>query len=77
MPYKIVYNKNGCIGAGECAVIAPDLWKVGNDGQAILAGSKQNPKTGNFELVISDAACEKQKKAAGSCPVAAIIIEKC
>ncbi len=76
MPYKIIFKKKDCVGAGECAVVSPEMWKIGSDGRADLAGAKQNAK-GDQELVITDEQYAKEKKAAGSCPVQCISIVKC
>lgn len=32
--YKIVYDREGCIGAAACIAVAPEAWKMGEDGKA-------------------------------------------
>ena len=32
--YKIVYEREGCIGAAACIAVAPKTWKMGDDGKA-------------------------------------------
>jgi ferredoxin len=32
--YKIVYDREGCIGAAACISVAPNSWKMGDDGKA-------------------------------------------
>ena len=74
--YKIVFKRKSCIGAGECAVISPDFWKMEPDNKATLKNATLNPKTGCYELTISDSDYAKQKMAAASCPTSCITIEK-
>jgi ferredoxin len=73
--YKVVYNRKGCIGAGECEALSK-LWKVKNDGKADLSGATINPKTGNFELEIADSDAKVQESVARSCPAGCIKLEK-
>lgn len=74
MTYKIVYDKNSCIGAGECATLS-SLWKIENDGKASLEGAKE-VSSGVFELLIEDDQYTKELAAANSCPVSAIQVVK-
>ena len=53
MSYKIIYNKNECIGAGACEMFSPNFWKVNNKGKAELKESVEK-ETGIFELTIND-----------------------
>ena len=32
MGYKIIYDIDNCIGAGECEALSPEYWKVDNKG---------------------------------------------
>lgn len=32
--FKIVYDREGCIGAAACTSVAPKTWKMGSDGKA-------------------------------------------
>ena len=63
MKYKIKYDKSKCIGAGSCEKIAPETWKLGEDGIAI-----------QLKTEISDKELDKNVKAAKSCPAHAIEI---
>jgi len=76
MAYKIIYDKESCIGAGECEAISKNFWKVDNTGKAVLNGATLNKETGLYELEISDEEYNTQKNVAGSCPIACIKIEK-
>lgn len=61
--YKIVYDRNKCIGAGTCVELAPDTWELDDEGKAKMLKSS----FGQAEL-------DKQVKAAKSCPAHAISI---
>lgn len=61
--YKIKYHKSKCIGAGDCAQIAPATWKIGADGKAIKKKS-----------TFSEADKAKNVRAARACPAKAIEI---
>lgn len=76
MGYKIVYDRNSCIGAGECEAISKRLWHVDNEGKAVLKGAKLNEETGKYELEITDEEFKEQDTVVGSCPIACIKIEK-
>ena len=75
MSYKIIYNKNECIGAGECERFSPNFWKVNSKGKAELKEAVEK-EAGVFELTISDEEYKKQKDVAGSCPVGCIKVVK-
>ena len=61
MVYKIKYYKERCIGAGSCAKIAPETWKIGKDGLAI-----------QLKKTFTEKDKDKNIKAAKSCPNQAI-----
>ncbi|MFH1290718.1 MAG: ferredoxin [Nanoarchaeota archaeon] len=61
--YKIKYNKTKCIGAATCAQIAPDTWKINDEGLAV-----------QLKTEFTEEELEKQTKAAKSCPAHAIEI---
>ena len=70
--YKVIYERNNCIGAAQCVAVMPELWKLNADGKADLKGSKT--KDGKWEMEIDDKMLEKMKDAASSCPVNVIHI---
>ena len=74
MPHKIIYDRNKCIGAGSCEVVAPKFFKVDSEGLAILLNG-QDKGEGIYELEINDDDLKISKQAAESCPVRAIEIE--
>jgi len=68
--YKIVHDKNACIGCGACASTCPDFWSMEDGGKSKLDGAK---KVGsNFELLLDDLSCNKD--ATEICPVNCIHI---
>ncbi len=71
---KVVYNREGCIGAAACELAAPSFWKLAGDNKADLFGGKFNPDTGKYELEIevSDEQLRALKESALSCPVQVI-----
>ncbi|OGY29305.1 MAG: hypothetical protein A3F35_01195 [Candidatus Woykebacteria bacterium RIFCSPHIGHO2_12_FULL_45_10] len=60
---KIRVDRNLCIGAGSCSVIAPETFELDSELKAVVKNS-----TGNDRDTIIDAA--------KSCPVLAIILEE-
>jgi len=71
---KIVQKHEECIGCGACVAICPKFWEMGNDGKAYPKGGGKTPKTGDYELEIKDAGCNKD--AVEGCPVQIISIRK-
>lgn len=69
--FKIVFDRNKCIGAYSCVAEDPDKWKPANDGKVDLDKSKQVDK-GIFESEIGENELEKSRAVAAVCPVAAI-----
>jgi ferredoxin len=68
--YKIIHDRNVCIGCGTCAATCQDFWDMNKDGKSTLKNAKKNGS--NFELQVNDLACNKD--AAGVCPVNCIHI---
>jgi len=75
---KILYDREGCIGAAACAVVAPKYWKMVDDGKADLVGGKKNAKTGKWELEVEvdEEELKLIKESAISCPVQVIVVEE-
>ena len=73
--YKVVFDRETCIGALNCVGVAPDFWKTAKDGKVDLSNSK---KTGDqmFELIIDEKNYKENLTAAKVCPVKAIKVEK-
>lgn len=71
---KIIYDRKNCIGAGSCAVVAPQFWKMKADGKANLINSKINKKTENceLELEVNEEMLAILKDSEDVCPVRVI-----
>ena len=61
--YKIIYERDKCIGCGACASICPENWEIADDG-------KSKPK----KTALDDISCNQE--AADACPVSCIKIKK-
>jgi ferredoxin len=53
-----------CAGTGQCVAVAPDLFQLGDDGLSTVIGDLD-----------SDERLAAARKAAGLCPMAAILID--
>lgn len=62
--FKIIYEREGCIGAGACVAVAPDTWKMDDDGKATQLVHEFDEKD-----------LQKNLDAAKACPVMVIHIE--
>jgi len=71
--YKVVFDREDCIGAAACVAAYPEMWKMAKDGKADLKGSKEKSEN-LFELEIDDNQLEKFKAAVAACPVSVIHI---
>ncbi len=72
--YKIVYDRENCIGAAACAAVAPDYWEIVDDGKADLKGSEQKDENRVQERIIDESELDANMEAAKSCPVTVIHI---
>ena len=52
--YKIIFDREVCIGALACNVVAPEFWKLAKDGKVDLQGAKYNKENDKFELIIDE-----------------------
>jgi len=66
--YKIIHEREKCIGCGACVSVCSRFWSMKNDGKSELKGAKRAGK--NFELDVDDAGCNTD--AAEICPVRCI-----
>lgn len=66
--YLVQYDRKGCIGAGICEAMNPELWKVLDTKKAELKDSALNEQNQMFELYIDESEFEKMKAAAEGCP---------
>ena len=70
--FRIEYDRNSCIGAGVCVAVAPDHWKMGDDGKANLVGGAKGAD-GKMTKEIDEKDLSVNKQAAEGCP--AIVIK--
>ena len=59
--YKIVIDRDLCIGAESCAIVAPEVFEMDSENKAVL----KNATGANDQTILM---------AAQSCPVAAILL---
>ncbi|MEM7821728.1 MAG: ferredoxin [Candidatus Aenigmatarchaeota archaeon] len=69
MGYKILHDRNECIGCGACVSTCENFWSLKN-GKSNLKGAKKVGQ--NFELEVEELDCNKD--AAEVCPVNCIHI---
>ena len=72
--YRIIFDREACIGAMTCVSASQAFWKIAKDGKVDLNGAKLNKKTGNYELIIDEKNLLENKEAAEVCPVNVIKI---
>lgn len=70
--YKIIFDRENCIGAGACAAMDPEHFKMASDGKADLIGGK-DIGNGKFELETDEN--QNLVEAAKACPVLVIKIK--
>ena len=74
--YKVIYDRESCIGAFACSAVLPEAWKYNEDGKADLKEATYNKTTKRWELIITQQEYDYHLAAAESCPVQVIKIEK-
>ena len=48
--YKVIHERDKCVGCGACVSICPRLWRMGEDGLAELKNGER--EGGKFKLEI-------------------------
>ncbi len=71
---KIILERDKCIGCGNCGFACPLYWEMGEDGRSNLKGGEKNKETGNIELEVEEAGCNKD--AQEGCPAFCIHIKE-
>jgi ferredoxin len=74
--YRVIYDRENCIGAFACSAAAPDFWLFNEEGKADLKNATYNAETKRWELIIDEADFDDMQAAAEACPVLVIKIEK-
>lgn len=74
--YKVIYDREACVGAFSCVAVSPEFWLYTDDGKADLKSASYNIETKRWELLIDEKDLEEYKAAADVCPVVAIVIKK-
>jgi len=78
--YKIIYERDNCIGAAACAVVTPDLFKMNDDDQKadLIEGKSIDEENNLFERIIEldDEKLKELLESAESCPVNIIHVEE-
>ena len=74
--YKVVHDRDTCIGCSACASVTPEYWEMDSDGKSNLKGSS-NTGNGQEQILGSNEEpltedFEKNMDAAESCPVECI-----
>lgn len=76
--YKIVYERNDCIGVAACAAVNGDFWVMNQLGDSKADIAKDKKPTikddGAQELIIEEKDLAKNLEAAENCPVNVIHI---
>lgn len=73
--HKVIHFKKDCISCGACAAIAPEFWKMDEQGLAHLKGSKEVGDHWELEISTEEARAQNQE-AADVCPVNIIHVKK-
>jgi ferredoxin len=74
--YKMIFDREACIGAIACSAIAPDFWLQADDGKVDLKGATFNEETKKWELIIDEKDFDLLNESAEVCPVDVIWFEK-
>jgi len=72
--YKVIFDRDLCIGAAACATAHPDGWEIDKeDGKANLIGGQ---KTGveKFEMIFDESQYKKFLDSSEVCPVSGCIV---
>ncbi|OGY79568.1 MAG: hypothetical protein A3B74_02205 [Candidatus Kerfeldbacteria bacterium RIFCSPHIGHO2_02_FULL_42_14] len=72
--YKIVYDRQNCIGAGPCAAVSPTHWYLDNERKAHIVGGQRNETTLEETVECDESELSVHMNAAVSCPVNVIHI---
>ncbi len=71
--YRIIYERDLCIGVAACVMSSPKYWEMDDEGKAILKNGRE-VSPGIFEIEISEEDYAESFEAAKECPVNCIHI---
>ena len=73
--FRIVLDREACIGCGACSNICPSYWRLDNDKATIIGGRRFSKEGREFEVLETEVLdCDKDVVAV--CPTGAIRIEE-
>ena len=75
MPFTLQLDREKCIGSATCQAVAPDYWKLAEDGKINLVQGKR-VSSDIFERVLDQKSFKLAMESAQACPVNAIHIIK-
>jgi ferredoxin len=68
--WRVEFERENCIGAGACVAANADFWSIDQDGKATLKSATYDEAKKRWVLELDDdAQLQKQRDAAGVCPV--------
>ncbi len=73
--YRIIYERNACIGAAACAAVFDKRWEMASDNKADLKGGAEKGN-GIWQADIDDIEFEDVKTSGDVCPVNVIHVFK-
>lgn len=73
--YRIIFDREKCIGALSCVAVHPALWIPTSDGKVDMKNAVKRPD-GKWEIIVEEEEYPVNKEAAEVCPVNVIVVEK-
>ena len=67
--YKIIYDRENCIGVAACVAVNPEAWDMDEFNKAKLLDGNFNEESGKFERIIGEKDLKVNIEAAQVCPV--------
>lgn len=75
--YKVIFDRNLCIGALSCFGVNPKRFQLAPDAKVDLVGGTFNQSTQKWELIFDEAEYEAFKMSEDVCPVKnTIVVQK-
>lgn len=74
--FKVIHDRENCIGCSACASVCPKFWGMNaKDGKSDLIGATP-AENGTTELIVSGEDLEENQNAADVCPVQVITVKE-